>query len=115
MCVRNKTRGTVLAKHLITLNSNFHDTLRFLNRRGIPRNCALLIAPCTEIHTVGMRKSVDIVYLNRNGHVVKMFKSLPPDCVADSPQRAVSAVELPADAIGESDTTVGDEIELDPS
>jgi hypothetical protein len=115
MSVRNKTRGTLLAKHLITLNSNFHHTLRFLNRRGIPRNCALWIAPCSSIYTIGMRKSVDIAYLSGNGHVVKMLKNFPPDCLADSTARAVSAVELPADTLCVSQTAVGDEIEFDPS
>ena len=115
MSVRNKTRGTILAKHLITLNSNFHHTLRFLNRRGIPRNCALWIAPCSAVYTVGMRKPVDIAYLSQNGHVVKMLRNLPPDCVADSSPRAVSAVELPADTLGTSETAIGDEIEFDPT
>ena len=44
-----------------------------------------------------------------------MFKSFPPDCIADSSRRAVSAVELPPNSLDESATDVGDTIELDPS
>jgi hypothetical protein len=115
MSVFNKTRSTTLAKHLLTLNSNTYSTLRSLNRAGIPRNCALWIAPCRAIYTVGLKSSVDIAFLNRHGRVVTIYRNFPPDCIADSASGAVSAVELPPDALSESDTDVGDTIELDPS
>ena len=115
MAVQNKTRGTTIAKHLLTLNSNCYDTLRFLNRRGIPRNCALWISPCRAIYTVGMKSPVDIAFLNTRGRVVTLYKSFPPDCVADSSSHAVSAVELAPNTLNESNTGIGDTIELDPS
>lgn len=115
MSVQNKTRGTMIARHLLTLNSNCYDTLRFLNRCGIPRNCALWIAPCRAIYTVGMKSSVDIAFLNTRGRVVTLFRNFPPDCVADSSNHAVSAVEFPPDALKKSRTNVGDALELDPS
>ncbi len=115
MCVRNKTRGTMLAKHLLTLNTNTYSTLRSLNRAGIPKNCALWIAPCRAIYTVGLKNSVDIVFLNQRGRVVTMYRNFPPDCIADSSRGAVSAVEFPSNALSESATDLGDTIELDPS
>jgi hypothetical protein len=115
MSVLNKTRGTMIAKHLLTLNTNCYNTLRFLNRRGIPPNSALWISPCRAIYTVGMKGMVDIAFLNQHGRVVTMFKSFPPDCIADSTHNAVSAVELAPNALNESGTGVGDTIELDPT
>jgi len=115
MSVLNKTRGTLIAKHLMTLNANCIETLRFLNRRGIPRNCALWIAPCRAIYTIGMKNPVDIAFLNQHGRVVTMFKNFPPDCVADSSHGAVTAVEFPPNTLRESATGIGDTIELDPA
>jgi hypothetical protein len=115
MSVLNRTRGTMIAKHLMTLNTNCYNTLRFLNRCGIPRNCALWIAPCRAIYTVGMKRPVDIAFLNQRGRVVTMFKNFPPDCIADSSGRAVTAVELAPNALNESATNIGDTIDLDPS
>jgi hypothetical protein len=115
MSVQNKTRGTMIARHLLTLNSNCYDTLRFLNRAGIPRNCALWIVPCRAIYTVGMKSSVDIAFLNTRGRVVNLFRNLPPDCVANASSQAVSAVELSPDSLTESGTSVGDTLELDPN
>jgi len=115
MSVLNKTRGTMIARHLLNLNSNCMDTLRFLNRCGVPRNCALWIVPCRAIYTVGMKSSVDIAFLNTRGRVVTMFRNFPPDCIADASKRAVSAVELPPDSLKESRTGIGDMLEIDPS
>lgn len=115
MSVRNKTRGTTLARHLLTLNSNTYSTLRSINKAGIPRNCALWIAPCRAIYTVGLKHAVDIAFLNRRGKIVSIYKNFPPDCVADSKCSAVSAVELPANTLSESKTDLGDTIELDPT
>ena len=115
MSVLNKTRNTTLARRLLTLNANTHSTLRSLNRAGIPKNCALWIAPCSAVHTVGLKNSVDIAFLNRHGRVVTIYRNFPPECIAESPRSAVSAVELPPDALRESDTDIGDTIELDPN
>jgi len=105
----------MVARHLMTLNATSYDALRALSRRGIPRNCALWIAPCRAIYTVGMKIPVDIAFLNRRGRVVTMYRNFPPDCLADSSHRAVSAVELAPDTLNESGTGLGDTIEIDPT
>lgn len=114
MSVVNRTRGTHLARHLITLNTNAYETLRRLNRAGIPKNCALWISPCRSIYTVGLKNPVDIAFINRHGRVVTLYRNLPPDCVADAGADAVSAVEFPPDALSEGGTDVGDSLEMDP-
>ena len=114
MAVLNKTRGKMLAKQLLMLNSNFHDTLRFLSQSGIPPDSALWITPCRGIYTIGHQQPVDIAFLDRDGHVVCMFRNFPPDCLADATRGAVSALELPANVLAESGTDVGDTLQLDP-
>lgn len=39
---------------------------------------ALLLKPCNSIHTVGMRYSIDVVYLNANGFILKIIKDMKP-------------------------------------
>ncbi len=40
---------------------------------------ALLIAPCSSIHTFGMRYPIDVVFLDRNARVVRVW----PRCLRD--------------------------------
>ena len=84
-------------------------------KENIPEHCALWIAPCRAIYTVGMKIPVDIAFLNRRGRVVPMYLNFPPDCLADSSHRGVSAVELAPDTLNESGTGLGDTIEIDPT
>ena len=113
MSVRNKTRCTNLGDTLLTLNAHFTKTLRHLNNNGIPSGCVLWISPCRGIYTVGNRKPVDIAFLDKNRRVVKMLRNFPPNCFADSTPSAVSAVELPANKLAESETNLGDQLDFE--
>ncbi|HUI59683.1 MAG TPA: DUF192 domain-containing protein [Steroidobacteraceae bacterium] len=37
----------------------------------------LLIAPCASIHTVGMRYAIDVVFVDRQGRVLKVCPEVP--------------------------------------
>jgi len=113
MPVINRTRSTLLGDTILTLNSHFRKTLGHLNSGGIPRDCVLWISPCHGIYTVGMKSPVDIAFLDRDWRIVKILKNFPPNCFADSTPSAVGAIELPADRLYESRTSVGDLLELD--
>lgn len=114
MSVLNRTRGTLLAKIILTLNTNFPNVLRHLNRNGLPDNCALWISPCRAIYTIGMRNPVDIAFLDKNAVVIKIFRGFPPGCFTNLVNGSTSAVELPRNRLSESDTHIGDILQFDP-
>ncbi|WP_083851201.1 DUF192 domain-containing protein [Pusillimonas noertemannii] len=55
----------------------------------------LWLRPCRAVHTVGMGRAIDVVFLDRQGVVMKTVHALPPNRVAWC-MRAHSVVELPA-------------------
>ena len=114
MAVWNRTRCTYLGTTLLTLNDHFMNTLRHINNQGIPADCALYISPCQGVYTVGMSRSIDIVFLDSDMRVIKIFRSFPPNCFVEPVAGAVSAVELPAESLAETGTSIGDIIVIDP-
>ena len=67
------------------ININVFTALNFKERTGgllirqpLQTHEALLIKPCNSIHTVGMKYSLDIVYLNKNGVILKLVKNVKP-------------------------------------
>ena len=60
---------------------------------------ALLLRPAKSVHTIGMRFAIDVVFLARDGEVVKVVPSLRPWRTAAA-RRAKAVLELPA---GEAD------------
>jgi hypothetical protein len=114
LAVWNRTRCTYLGTTLLTLSEHFMNTLRHINDCGIPVDCALYISPCQGIYTVGMRRPVDIAFLDADMKVIKIFRSFPPNCFVEPVAGAVSAVELPAERLSETGTSVGDTLVIDP-
>lgn len=49
-----------------------------LGRRALAADEALLIRPCSSIHTFGMRFAIDVVFLDRAGVVLALHPALPP-------------------------------------
>ncbi len=93
-----ETRKTVIqAKHA----KSFFKRLRgLLGKAPLLRREGLLITPCNQVHTVGMRYPLDVVYLDRNGLVVKCVENLRPFRLS-SGKGARHTLELAANSIKE--------------
>lgn len=53
---------------------------------------ALLIVPCHDIHTHGMRVPIDVAFIDRDGYVCKSCVNLKPGCRM-SDERACAVLE----------------------
>jgi uncharacterized protein len=82
--------------------------------RSLERGEGLVIDPCSSIHTFFMRIPIDVVYVNRDGVVVRADAEMPPWRIGPVFTGSKWVVELPGGAIARSRTTVGDRIEIDP-
>ncbi|NLL84246.1 MAG: DUF192 domain-containing protein [Lentisphaerae bacterium] len=68
-----------------------------LGRRQLQAGEALVIEPCSAVHTVGMRYQLDLVFLDREWRVVRFVGGVRPGhlCVAGG-RKAWLVVELAA-------------------
>jgi uncharacterized membrane protein (UPF0127 family) len=55
----------------------------------------LLIPRCRSIHTFGMRFPLDVLFLDAEGRVIELRRSVPPCRVIRSPG-AIAALEVPS-------------------
>jgi uncharacterized membrane protein (UPF0127 family) len=82
-----------------------------LGREALPPGHALVIAPTQGIHTFGMRISLDIVGVARDGTVVKIKENVPGRRVVLA-LRAFAIVELAAGAAQAAGLRAGDRLEF---
>lgn len=75
---------------------NFFLRLRGLIGRNPEEMEALLIKPCSQIHTFMMSAPIDVVYLDKHGKVLKVEKNIPPSKCQKSVKYAKAVVEFPA-------------------
>lgn len=82
-----------------------------LGRDAFDRGSALIIAPCGAIHTFFMRFAIDVVFVARDGRVLKTYAAVPRRRIAFS-LAAFAGIEFPAGAISGLHVTPGDIVRL---
>ena len=110
----NQTRQRFLATHLGVAQTHW-SRLRglmgaseddFRNGRG------LWIRPCRGVHTLAMNFPIDVVYLDSANTVLHVESNLQPWRFAPIRLKATSVLELPSHTIAETETALGDRIEI---
>lgn len=82
-----------------------------LGRDSLPPGHALIIAPGSLVHTFTMRFSIDILFVARDGRVLKARSSVPARRIAGA-LGSFAVVELAAGELKLSDTQPGDILEF---
>lgn len=103
--------GETLAGPLDLAESFLDRTRGLLGRDGLPGRSGMVIEHCSSIHTVFMRFSIDVVFLSRDGNVLKVVDELAPWRAAWA-WFAARAVELPAGLAREVGLCAGQKVEL---
>jgi hypothetical protein len=72
----------------------------------------LWIIPSQGIHTVGMSFPIDVVYLDSQRRVIHTCHKLAPFRIGALKWRARSVIELPAGTLAQTQTSIGDVLEI---
>ena len=113
--VRNGTRDCILADRAERASTFVQRLVGLLGRAHLPLGEALLIAPCSSIHTFFMRMSIDVAFLDADGVIVKQLEALPPWRATAVYSRARAVLELPAGTLRASGTREGDRLLFEPA
>jgi uncharacterized membrane protein (UPF0127 family) len=84
-----------------------------LGRARLDDGSAMILAPCSSIHTFFMRFAIDVLFVKKDGRVVKLYSNLPAWRLAFA-VGAFAAIELPAGTAAASDTRAGDTVVVAP-
>jgi uncharacterized membrane protein (UPF0127 family) len=105
----NVDRGTVLATRIEPAFESAARNRGLLGRDGLLPGSAMVIAPSNSVHMFFMRFPLDIVFVAKDGTVVKTCPNLRPWRIAMA-WRAFAVVEGPVGMIGQTSTRPGDRI-----
>ncbi len=76
--IRIDGSGEVLARFLDGAFDSASRNKGLLGRTGMATDQALVIAPCTAVHTFWMKFRIDLVYAARDGRVLKIRRRVGP-------------------------------------
>ncbi|HEY0062187.1 MAG TPA: DUF192 domain-containing protein [Telluria sp.] len=124
---RSTTAATLhsgAGRHALSLNVAASFLQRFRGLMLAPPlapDAGLLLPGCPSVHTMFMRYPIDVLYLDRDGRVLKCVPALKPwrasisnagrDASGQRHQRAAHTLELAAGAIGRFGLAAGDRLE----
>ena len=107
--LRHERTGEALATHLELASDSRARTRGLLGRTGLAAGSVMIIAPCNAIHTFFMQFSIDVVFVDRQGRVLKVRHRVRPWRIGVA-LRAFAALEFPAGAISPSGMAPGDRL-----
>lgn len=112
MPVINLTKNTWLATKVVKADKFLTRLVGLLKRKKLGPEEAIWLVPSKGIHTVGMKFSIDVVFLNKERKVVALIPEMAPFRMTSIHLLANSVLELPTGAIKKSRTEVGDQLDV---
>lgn len=107
LTVVNLSKGTCLGTR-IRLADGFWARLRgLLGVESLPKGEGLLLRPCQMVHGIGMRFSIEAVYLDSSSRVIGIHL-LEPGRLGPYKHQAAAVLELPPGTVSDSATEIGD-------
>lgn len=109
----NRTRGLVLATRIEQAFDSHSRRTGLLGREGLPPDTVMAIAPSNAIHTFGMKFPIDVLFITRDGVVVKRLVAMKRGRLSAA-WRGFAVLEFGAHHPGVAATHPGDLIAVQP-
>ena len=113
--VTNITRGITVGDSVELADTSMKRMFGLLGRRGLAAGGGLWIRPSSGVHTFGMAFTIDVVGLDSNLKVIKLWRRLRPFRLTSVSMKLKSVIELPSGVITESQMQLGDQLQIAPA
>ncbi|MFO7929491.1 MAG: DUF192 domain-containing protein [Candidatus Humimicrobiaceae bacterium] len=101
----------IVSENVIVADT-FKKRLFGLTIKNLNENECFLIPRCNSIHTIGMRYSIDVVFLDRHYRVIKIINSLKPFRFIPFVRSARNVLEFSAGFCYKEKIEIEDKLEL---
>jgi uncharacterized membrane protein (UPF0127 family) len=110
--VTNTTGGPLIGDRVHIASTSKTRMVGLLGKQGIDAGEGLWIKPSSGVHTIGMKFTIDVVGLDKNNKVIKLWKELVPWRLTSVHWTMKSVLELPAGRIDECNIHLGDTLTI---
>ena len=110
--LRARATGLVLADRVARARG-LARYVGLLTRPSVAPNEGLWFDRCSAVHTLGMRATVDLIFLDRTRRVMRCDAGVRPGHLVVSCSGADAVVEMGAGFLAAASLAIGDELEFD--
>jgi len=113
MKIINQSKTTILAEEALSADTFLRRMVGLLSSsRPLKPGQALIIKPCSCVHTFFMRFTIDCLFVDKQKKVIKSLPNLIPFRITPLFLSSQLVVELPAGTITSTSTQEGDILEF---
>jgi hypothetical protein len=113
MEIINVSKGTTLAQNILIADTPLKRIIGLIGRKQLAKDEALIIRSCNSIHTLFMGFPIDVLFVSSKNKIIFLKTHLQPWQVTPIFWQAEFVIELPAGAVQNSNTSLGDEIRFE--
>ena len=84
-----------------------------LSRKALAEHEAMLIVPCKSIHTIGMRFTIDVIFLDKENKVLGMSSNVKPYRLRWAPKGTFSVLEVSDGNVNKTGIHLDDQLLFD--
>jgi uncharacterized membrane protein (UPF0127 family) len=111
-----RQRDQQLVCEVLTVADTFFSRLKgLLGKKGLSPGEGLLIRPARDIHTIGMKFSIDLIVLDDDLRILEFRENMSPWRFYFGNGEAKQVLELPAGQVKGLGLSVGDKLGLMPA
>ena len=100
----------LICDKVLTADNFFKRLCGLIFKKPLKKSEALLIEDCKSIHTLGLRYSIDAVFIDGEGEIITVFENIRPWRFMPYVGRANAVIEFKGGFIKEMSLCVGDRI-----
>jgi len=112
MMIVNATRDVAIARQVEVARSFWSRGKGLIGRKSLPADYGMVIRPCSSIHMFFMSIPLDVLYLDRQGRVIRVLSEIKPWRIGPIVPRGKWVIELPAGTAARTGTQVGDTVRV---
>ncbi|WP_156785179.1 DUF192 domain-containing protein [Terriglobus roseus] len=113
--VHTLAEDVVVASSVMVADTSVSRAVGLLGRSHLQREEGIWIKPSSGVHTIGMRFPIDVVGLDAQLRVVRLWPSLKPYRLTAIVPSVRTVLELAAGRIVESGLQLGDQLRIQES
>jgi uncharacterized membrane protein (UPF0127 family) len=110
LCITIPGKAVTIGSRIGLADTSLTRLVGLLGKRGLEPGAGILIRPSNGVHTFGMLFPIDVVGVDRNLRVVKLWRQLRPWRVTSISTKIHSVIELGPGQIDVCRIEIGDQL-----
>jgi uncharacterized membrane protein (UPF0127 family) len=108
----NERSGALVASQVAMAGNAWSRGVGLLPRATVSPDEGVWIRGCNAVHTMLMRATIDLFFLDKDDRVLKIVRDARPNRLAFTCSKAKSVVEIGSGGVAVNDVLIGDRLTL---